>query len=81
MGASLNWLGGLQWPAMAVTIAAAWFVASTQDKRRRIGFWLFIVSNIAWVVWGFHTGGYALVVLQFGLFALNVRGAVKTKDA
>ena len=81
MGAGLNWLGSLQWPAMAVTIAAAWFVASTQDKRRRIGFWLFIVSNIAWVVWGLYTGGYALVVLQFGLFALNVRGAVKTKDA
>ncbi len=66
---------------MVVTIAASWFVASTQERRRRVGFWLFIVSNVAWVLWGVHTGAYALIVLQFGLFAMNVRGALKARNA
>jgi hypothetical protein len=77
----VDWLSALQWPAMVVTIAASWFVASSQERRRRIGFWLFILSNAAWVLWGASTGAYALVVLQFGLFAMNVRGAIKVKNA
>ncbi len=72
-----EWLNALQWPAMFVTVAAAWFVASTARTRRRIGFWLFLLSNLLWVVWGFHSASYALVVLQFALAAMNIRGANK----
>ena len=64
----------LQWPAMAVTLAAAWFVASSQKNRRRIGFWLFLASNVLWIVWGVSTRAYALVLLQFGLAFMNIRG-------
>jgi nitrate reductase gamma subunit len=31
----------LQWPAMIVTVLAAWCVASRSAQRRRLGFWLF----------------------------------------
>lgn len=70
-------LDALQWPAMLVTLLAAWLVASQQQRKRSWGFWCFILSNLLWVVWGWHTQAWALIVLQFGLFALNLRGARK----
>jgi len=72
-------LSALQWPAMIVTLVAAWLVASQSKKKRGWGFWCFIVSNILWVIWGWHDSAYALIALQVGLFALNVRGAVKNE--
>jgi hypothetical protein len=71
----------LQWPAMAITLAAAWFVASTEKGRRNAGFWLFLASNVLWTVWGFASHAYALILLQFGLAAMNIRGARKSEDA
>ena len=41
------------------------------------GFWLFLLSNVLWVIWGWHAQAYALIVLQLCLAALNVRGARK----
>lgn len=70
-------LDALQWPAMAVTIIAAWLVASQRSGKRGWGFWLFILSNVLWVVWGVHARAYALVALQVALAGLNVRGALK----
>jgi hypothetical protein len=74
----MNLLDLLQWPAMGVTVAAAYFVASNSKTRRHIGFWLFLVSNVLWVVWGFHAKAYALVTLQFCLAAMNIRGERKS---
>ncbi len=73
----LNWL---QWPAMVVTIVAAWFVASTLKSRRLLGFWCFLLSNVLWIAWGIFTTTWALVVLQIFLAAMNVRGMVKNDD-
>ena len=67
-------LGLLQWPAMLVTIAAAWLVASSARHRREWGFRLFLVSNLLWVAWGWHDRAYALMLLQFVLAFMNVRG-------
>lgn len=71
----------VQWPAMVVTVIAAWWVASLNERRRKIGFWLFLVSNALWVTWGLHSKAYALVVLQVALAILNTRGAYKNEDA
>ena len=73
----MNWLDLVQWPAMVITIAAAYFVTSTQKRRRSMAFWLFLVSNVLWVAWGLHTSAYALIFLQFCLAVMNVRGAKK----
>ena len=70
-----------QWPAMLITISAAWFVASTHRHRRRIGFWLYLLSNVLWAVWGVHTNAYALIVLQICLAVMNIRGERKTHTA
>lgn len=72
-----NWVDLIQWPAMAVTVFAAWLVASQRKFKRNWGFWLFLLSNVLWVMWGLHDGAYALIFLQICLAALNIRGAVK----
>lgn len=72
-----DWLNALQWPAMAVTLMSAWLVASQSKSKRAWGFWLFIASNILWVIWGWHDGAVALIILQVGLFAMNLRGVMK----
>ncbi|HVR53413.1 MAG TPA: hypothetical protein VMS38_27060 [Pseudorhodoferax sp.] len=73
----MDLLGLVQWPAMAASLAAAWLVASASERRRAHGFWVFLLSNVLWIVWGTHTGGWALVALQLGLAAMNVRGLKK----
>ena len=74
----MDLLGLLQWPAMLFTVAASWWVSSSQKRKRKLGFWLFLASNALWVAWGWHTEAYALVTLQFCLAALNIRGARKS---
>lgn len=74
-------LDAVQWPAMVVTVSAAWFVGSSEKRRRQIGFWLFLASNALWVVWGVHAQAYALIVLQVCLAAMNIRGASRAQDA
>jgi hypothetical protein len=64
----------IQWPAMAVTVLAAWFVGSQRPRRRMIAFWCFILSNVLWVIWGLHANAYALIVLQLCLCVMNLRG-------
>jgi hypothetical protein len=64
----------LQWPAMVVTVVAAWFVASRDRRRSKVGFWLFLVSNVLWVAWAWHAQAWALILLQFFLAATNIRG-------
>ena len=74
-------LNSLQWPAMAVTLLSAWLVGSQSTRKRSLGFWLFIASNALWIVWGWYEGAPALIILQVGLFILNVRGAFKNTKA
>jgi hypothetical protein len=76
---NIDWLDAAQWPAMAVTLIAAWLVASKSRERREHGFWWFIASNLLWIAWGWHTHAWALIALQVGMFAMNLRGAKKNE--
>jgi hypothetical protein len=67
----------LQWPAMVVTVLSAWFVGSQKRRRRNWGFWLFLASNLLWIVWGWHDHAYALITLQVILAITNIRGVAK----
>jgi hypothetical protein len=75
----MNYLDLIQWPAMVVTVVAAWLVASQSKPKREIGFWVFLLSNVLWVIWGLHDHAYALVALQIALAVLNVRGVYKNE--
>ncbi len=37
----------MQWGAFALSLVAAWLVASTKERRRNVGFWIFLLSNVA----------------------------------
>lgn len=75
----MNILDAIQWPAMIVTVIAAWLVASQKKFKRNWGFWLFLSSNVLWIVWGVHDRAYALIALQVCLAFLNIRGARKNE--
>ena len=72
----IDWL---QWPAMVVTVVAAWMVGSQRKFKRNWGFWLFLASNVLWIVWGWGDRAYALIVLQLSLAFLNIRGVLKNR--
>ena len=74
-------MDALQWPAMAVTVLAAWLVASQRKFKRNWGFWIFLISNVLWILWGIHDSAYALILLQVCLALLNIRGAMKNRNA
>lgn len=65
---------------MAASVLAAWLVGSSRDRKRSWGFWIFLLSNVLWVIWGIHDHAYALITLQFALAAMNIRGVKKTAD-
>lgn len=69
----------LQWPAMAASLLAAWLVGSRSAHRRLSGFIVFLVSNVMWVIWGWHDEAWALIVLNCCLAATNVRGIIKNE--
>ena len=73
-------LDALQWPGMVATVLAAWLVAAQSQHRRELGFWCFLASNVLWIAWGWHAHAHALIVLQFALAALNIRGALKNDN-
>lgn len=73
----MNWV---QWPAMVVTIAAAWLVGSQLKHWREIGFWVFLTSNLLWIIWGWHAQAWALIILQLALAGMNIRGMLKNHD-
>lgn len=65
---------------MAASIVAAWLVGSSHEQKRGWGFWIFLISNVLWVIWGIHDHAYALILLQLALAAMNIRGVKKTQD-
>jgi hypothetical protein len=77
----MDYLDLLQWPAMLVTVLAAWLIGSHVEARRNLGFWVFLASNALWIAWGLHADAYALILLQVCLAAMNIRGAKKTADS
>ena len=64
---------------MIVTVVAAWLITSQDKRKRKIGFWCFLLSNCLWVVWGWHARAYALIALQIALVIMNIRGAYKNE--
>lgn len=73
----IDWI---QWPAFAASLAAAYLVGSNSKGRRNTGFWIFLLSNVLWVVWGLDSGAWALIALQVCLALLNIRGLFKTES-
>ena len=69
----------LEWPAMAVTLAAAYWMGSKDANKRVIAFCMLIVGNLMWIAWGWGEDARALIALNIGLLALNIRGIIKNE--
>jgi uncharacterized membrane protein len=70
----------LQWPAMLVTLFAAYLIGSKRAERRVLGFSMFILSNLLWIAWGWHDEAWALIALQAALMVTNIRGIFKNES-
>lgn len=64
---------------MVVTVISAWFIGSQRPRRRMIAFWGGILSNVLWVVWGWHTNAFGLIVHECILLGMNARGFMKNQ--
>jgi hypothetical protein len=67
-------LSHLQWPAMVLSVLGSWFVADVSPSLRMLGFALFLAANVAWLVWGWHTRAWALVIMQAVFTLTSLRG-------
>lgn len=70
----------LEWPAMAISLAAAWWMGSKQASKRIVAFCMLIAGNLMWIGWGWGEDARALIALNVGLLALNVRGILKNEE-
>jgi hypothetical protein len=76
----MDFLSLLEWPAMAISLAAAWWMGSRKPGKRIAAFCMLIVGNLLWIGWGWGEDARALIALNLGLLALNVRGILKNED-
>lgn len=76
----MDYLSLLQWPAMVVNILSVWLLTSQSKGKRHLGFLLSLVSNLLWVIWGWHAQAFAVLGLQIALATLNIRGVRKTES-
>ena len=77
---NMDYFSLLQWPAMVVNILSVWLLTSQSKDKRHWGFLLSLVSNLLWVIWGWHAQAFAVLGLQVALATLNVRGVRKTES-
>lgn len=70
----------LEWPAMVISLAAAWWLGSKKPEKRIIAFSLLIVGNLMWIAWGWGDEAWALIALNVGLMALNIRAIIKNEQ-
>jgi len=76
----MDFLALLEWPAMAISLAAAWWMGSRKPGKRIAAFCMLIVGNLMWIGWGWGEDARALIALNLGLLAMNVRGILKNED-
>ena len=76
----MDYFSLLQWPAMVVNILSVWLLTSQSKGKRHAGFWISLLSNFLWVLWGWHAQAFAVLGLQIALATLNIRGVRKTES-
>lgn len=64
------------WALMALSVAGTLLVI----RRRVLGYYLWVVSNIGWIAVDFHRGVYAQALLFFIYLALSVYGIWDAKN-
>jgi hypothetical protein len=76
----MDYFSLIQWPAMVINILAVWLLTSQSKGKRHTGFGLSLLSNLLWVIWGWHAQAFAVLGLQIALATINVLGVRKTES-
>jgi hypothetical protein len=74
----MDYFNLLQWPAMVINILSVWLLTYPARRMRQAGFLLSLLSNVLWIVWGWHVQALAVLGLQLALATINIRGVRKT---
>ncbi|ODT62234.1 MAG: hypothetical protein ABS69_22995 [Nitrosomonadales bacterium SCN 54-20] len=74
----MDYFNLLQWPAMVINILSVWLLTYQAKRMRHTGFLFSLLSNVLWVIWGWHVEAFAVLGLQLALATINIRGARKT---
>jgi hypothetical protein len=74
----MDYFNLLQWPAMVINILSVWLLTYQTRRIRQTGFLLSLLSNVLWIIWGWHVQALAVLGLQFALATINIRGVQKT---
>ncbi|PTR06048.1 hypothetical protein C8R32_1134 [Nitrosospira sp. Nsp5] len=65
---------------MVINILSVWMLTSQSKGKRHAGFLLSLLSNLLWVIWGWHVQAFAVLGLQIALATLNIHGVRKTES-
>ncbi len=65
---------------MVINILSVWMLTSQSRGKRHAGFLLSLLSNLLWVIWGWHVQAFAVLGLQIALATLNIHGVRKTES-
>lgn len=71
----------LEWPAMIISLLAAYLLGSQKAEKRVWAFWMLTAGNVMWIAWGWGADAWALIALNLGLMMLNLRAIRKNEDA
>ncbi len=70
----------LQWPGMAFGLVGAIFVSGRDERARFIGFALWIVSNLCWIVWSLDAKAWGLLAMQVPFCATSALGCWNNRE-
>ena len=59
---------------MVINVLSVWMLTSQSKGKRHAGFLLSLLSNLLWVIWGWHVQAFAVLGLQIALATLNIHG-------
>jgi hypothetical protein len=74
-------LNALQWSAAIISVLGAWCVGARAADARRVGFALFLASNVLWLAYGLATRQWGIVLMQAAFTVTSIRGTITTWSA
>lgn len=69
----------LQWVGCGLAVIGSFLIA-LRGKRPDVGFWLYLISNIVWIVYGDLTHAPGLITMQVVFLLTNALGIYRWSD-
>jgi hypothetical protein len=66
----------IQWTGALVALVGSFLVGCGDPRERFWGFWLFLFSNVLWILWARRHAAWGLLVMQLAFCVTSVRGII-----